>query len=140
MQILLKTFSPKGNSRHCRKKRENTKKSPIFFLTRCCHGNDLQKVNNNTNMIVRMLLILLENKNDLVQSVNTFFCLYIISPGEDILPSCRLLQEHYQNKENLDENKLVCWPILLLLLHSIVFILIYFSIKSIQCLNGFKLN
>ena len=41
-------------------KRENTNKA-LYFLTRYCHGNDLQKVTNNTNMIARMSLILLEN-------------------------------------------------------------------------------
>ena len=55
----LKMFT-EGNSRNCKKKEEKYKKTPIF-LTHCCHGNDLHKVNNNTNVIARMLLILLEN-------------------------------------------------------------------------------
>ena len=49
-----------GNSRNCRKNRKNTK-TALYLLTRYCHGDHLQKVNNNTNMIARMLLILQEN-------------------------------------------------------------------------------
>ena len=44
---------------NCRKRRK-MKKRPVFW-TRCCHGNDFQNANNNTNVIARMLLILLEN-------------------------------------------------------------------------------
>ena len=41
-------------------KRRKIQKNPIF-LTRCSHGHDLQKVNDNTSVIARMLLIVLEN-------------------------------------------------------------------------------
>ena len=49
-----------NETREIAEKRENTNKA-LYFLTRYGHGNDLQKVTNNTNMIARMSLILLEN-------------------------------------------------------------------------------
>ena len=39
------------------KKKENIEKP--YLLTRCCHDNDFQKVNNNTEVIPKMLLIML---------------------------------------------------------------------------------
>ena len=51
--------SPVQNSRNCTKKKKNNEKAKYFELV-VAYGNDLQKV-NNTNMIARMLLILLEN-------------------------------------------------------------------------------
>ena len=56
----FKTLSPK-ETREIVEKIGKIQKKPYIFLTRYCHGNDLKKVNNNTNMIARMLLILLEN-------------------------------------------------------------------------------
>ena len=58
--LHLCKFKKKFTERKLEKLREKEgkyKKSLIYFLTRYCHGNDLQKVNNNA----RMLLILLEN-------------------------------------------------------------------------------
>ena len=52
LRKLIKIIT-EGNARIYRKSR--------IFWTRCYHGNDLQKVNNNKHMIVRMLLISLEN-------------------------------------------------------------------------------
>ena len=42
------------------KKKTGKKQKKLLLWTRCYHGNDLQKV-NNTNMIARILLVLLEN-------------------------------------------------------------------------------
>ena len=55
----FKKISSKENREIARKRGKI--KNCLNLLTRYCHGNDLQKVNNNTNMIARMLLILLEN-------------------------------------------------------------------------------
>ena len=55
------SFKKKGNLRNYRKKKENTKKSLSDFEL-ADRGNDhLQMLNNNTDVIARMLLILLEN-------------------------------------------------------------------------------
>ena len=43
------------------KLQKKIEKKTQYCLTRYCHGNDLQKVNNNTNVIARMLLLWLEN-------------------------------------------------------------------------------
>ena len=53
----FKTFSPRETGKIAGK---TQKKSPIFW-THGCHGNNLQQVNNNTNVIAKMLSILLEN-------------------------------------------------------------------------------
>ena len=44
-----------------KKTQEIAEKIFILCLTRCCHGNDFKKINNNTKVIARMLLSLMEN-------------------------------------------------------------------------------
>ena len=51
---MLKTFSPKETREIVEKKGTIQKSLFPIFLTRYCHGNNLQKVNNNTNMITNL--------------------------------------------------------------------------------------
>ena len=43
----FKTFSPK-ETREIAEKRGKIPKNALYFLTRYCHGSDLQAINNNT--------------------------------------------------------------------------------------------
>ena len=59
----------KGKSGNCRKRRKL--KKVLYVSIRCCHGNDLHKVNNKnvinlvTKLITRILLIYSENVTNL---------------------------------------------------------------------------